>query len=89
MNSYARASVHHQHAHMILDAYAAGQLQCRWCPGQSQTKFALRVFTGHQCHESLFHTWIAVQHPKSASLGHMMTLVHFDEGIIIWCNFLW
>jgi len=26
---------------------------------------------------------IAVQHPESVNLGHMMTLVHFDEVIII------
>jgi len=87
MNIYVRAcvqSVHHQHAHMILDAHAAGQSQCRWCPGPSQTKFALGVFTGRRCHESLFHTRIAVQHQKSVNLGHMMTLVHFDEAIIDW-----
>jgi len=66
MNIYVRAcvqSVHHQHAH-ILDGHATGLSQCRWYRGQSQTKFASSVFTGLHRHESLFHTRIAVQHPK-------------------------
>jgi len=66
MNIYVRAcvqSVHNQHAH-ILDGHATGLSQCRWYPGQSQTKLASSVFTRRRCHEYLFHTRIDVQHPK-------------------------
>jgi len=66
-----------------------GALPPWWCPGQSQTKFALGVFTGHRYHESLFHTRIAVQHPKISKFRAHDALVHFDEAIIICCNFLW
>jgi len=40
MNIRVRAcvqTVHLQHAHMISDGHATGQLQRQWCPGQSQT----------------------------------------------------
>jgi len=45
---------------MISDGHAIGQLQRQWCPGQSQTKFASSVFEDRRCHESLYHTRIAV-----------------------------
>jgi len=35
-----------------------------WRSYQSQNKFASSVFAGRRCHESLFHTRFAVQHPK-------------------------
>jgi len=43
----------------ILDGHATGLSQC-----PSQTKFASSIFTGLQRHESLFHTRLAIQHPK-------------------------
>jgi len=46
--------------HMISDGHATDQSQHRWCPGQSQTKFASSVFAGRRCHESFFHTRIAI-----------------------------
>jgi len=49
----------HQHAHMISDGCITGQLQPRERSVHSQTKFAPKVFAGHQCHKSLFCTRIA------------------------------
>jgi len=64
MNIKIRAcvqNVHQQHAHMISDGHA---MRHGWCSGQSQNKFASSIYTGRRCHESLFHTRIAVWHPK-------------------------
>ena len=51
-------SVHHQHAHRISDGHATGQSQRRWCPGQSETKFASSFFAGRWWVVSYMHCWI-------------------------------
>jgi len=59
MSEHVFISVHQKHTHMISDDLTTGQLrcqlQCRWCPGQSQTKFA-------SCRSSMSRIFVSYMH---------------------------
>jgi len=71
---------------MISEGHVTGKSQRQWCPGQSQTNFALSVFEGDRCHESVSYIHCCMT-PTISNLRHMMTLVNFDEAMIYLMQF--